>query len=183
MAWRSPGNKPLSEPMMFSLLMHICITRPQWVKDSLGKDNTFTFPANLTLQGCVQFSFAEQWRTQELDICTRCIRSQNNRETGLGSIQFQVYQNLLQWALFLNMEIQKQQIFMCRCYSLLPHIYNSLKNKNKWNKAWNRIHDYLSIDEPCCNVCYVRLTRLMIIHPGQDLSKTAQNTEMVLFGF
>ena len=31
MAWRRPGNKPLSEPMMVSLLMHICVTRPQWV--------------------------------------------------------------------------------------------------------------------------------------------------------
>ena len=29
MAWRRPGDKPLSEPMMVSLLMHICITRPQ----------------------------------------------------------------------------------------------------------------------------------------------------------
>ena len=28
MAWRQTGNKPLSEPMMFSLLTHICITRP-----------------------------------------------------------------------------------------------------------------------------------------------------------
>ena len=32
MAWRRPGDKPLSEPMMFSLLTHICITRSQWVK-------------------------------------------------------------------------------------------------------------------------------------------------------
>ena len=32
MAWRLPGNEPLSEPMMDSLLMHICITRPQWVR-------------------------------------------------------------------------------------------------------------------------------------------------------
>ena len=32
MAWRRPGDKPLSEPMMFSLPTHICITRPQWVK-------------------------------------------------------------------------------------------------------------------------------------------------------
>ena len=29
MAWRRPGDKPLSEPMMVSLLTHICITRPQ----------------------------------------------------------------------------------------------------------------------------------------------------------
>ena len=31
MAWRRPGDKPLSEPMMISLLTHICVTRPQWV--------------------------------------------------------------------------------------------------------------------------------------------------------
>ena len=31
MAWRRPGGKPLSEPVMVSLLTHICVTRPQWV--------------------------------------------------------------------------------------------------------------------------------------------------------
>ena len=34
MAWRRQGDKPLSEPMMVSLLTHICVTRPQWVKAS-----------------------------------------------------------------------------------------------------------------------------------------------------
>ena len=32
MAWRRPGDKLLSEPVMVSLLTHICVTRPQWVK-------------------------------------------------------------------------------------------------------------------------------------------------------
>ena len=32
MAWRRPGDKPLSEPMMVRLPMHICVTQPQWVK-------------------------------------------------------------------------------------------------------------------------------------------------------
>ena len=31
MAWRRPGDKPLSEPMMVRLPTHICVTRPQWV--------------------------------------------------------------------------------------------------------------------------------------------------------
>ena len=31
MAWRRPGNRPLSEPMSVSLPTHICVTRPQWV--------------------------------------------------------------------------------------------------------------------------------------------------------
>ena len=33
MAWRRPGDKPLSESMMVSLLTHICVTRPQWIND------------------------------------------------------------------------------------------------------------------------------------------------------
>ena len=36
MAWRGPGDKPLSEPMMVSLPTHICVTWPQWVKLSTG---------------------------------------------------------------------------------------------------------------------------------------------------
>ena len=39
MAWCRPGDKPLSEPMMLSLLRHICITRPQWVKISITWNN------------------------------------------------------------------------------------------------------------------------------------------------
>ena len=38
-AWRRPGDKPLSEPMMVSLPMHICITRPQWVNDHVNHRN------------------------------------------------------------------------------------------------------------------------------------------------
>ena len=32
MGWRRPGAKLLSEAMMVSLLTHICVARPQWVK-------------------------------------------------------------------------------------------------------------------------------------------------------
>ena len=36
MAWRRPGDKPLSGPVMVSLLTHICVTRPQWVNVAYG---------------------------------------------------------------------------------------------------------------------------------------------------
>ena len=36
MAWHQRGDKPLSEPMVGCLLMHICVTRPQWVKTVLS---------------------------------------------------------------------------------------------------------------------------------------------------
>ena len=32
MAWHQLGNKPLFEPMVVSLLMHICVIQSQWVK-------------------------------------------------------------------------------------------------------------------------------------------------------
>ena len=35
MAWCQPGDKPLSELMMVNLLMHICTTWPQWIKQKL----------------------------------------------------------------------------------------------------------------------------------------------------
>ena len=38
MAWHQPGDKPLSEPMMVSLLMHIYVTRPQWVKQLCARE-------------------------------------------------------------------------------------------------------------------------------------------------
>ena len=37
MAWRRPGDKPLSEPMMAGLLTHICVTRLQWVNQGLAE--------------------------------------------------------------------------------------------------------------------------------------------------
>ena len=39
MAWRRPGDKPLSEPMIISLLTHICVARPQWVKGPVTRGN------------------------------------------------------------------------------------------------------------------------------------------------
>ena len=34
MAWRRWGDKPLSEPMMISLLTYMYVTRPQWVNEN-----------------------------------------------------------------------------------------------------------------------------------------------------
>ena len=47
MAWRRPGDKPLSEPMMVSLLMHICVTRPQWVNHWINSCEARKIPGEL----------------------------------------------------------------------------------------------------------------------------------------
>ena len=50
MAWHWPGNKPLSEPMMVSLLMHICFTQPQWVKPTNMPPNLLSQAASEVVQ-------------------------------------------------------------------------------------------------------------------------------------
>ena len=41
MAWRRPGEKPLSEPVMVRIPTHICVTRPQWVNKLLANQRSF----------------------------------------------------------------------------------------------------------------------------------------------
>ena len=50
MAWRRPGDKPLSELMMVSLLTHICVTRPQWVNWTLRNKLLWNFNWKCCLQ-------------------------------------------------------------------------------------------------------------------------------------
>ena len=38
MTWRRSGDKPLSEAMMGGFLMHICVTRPQWINILTAKE-------------------------------------------------------------------------------------------------------------------------------------------------
>ena len=47
MAWRRPGDKPLSKAMMVCLLTHICVTRPQWVNGE-----TLNQPLHHAIAGC-----------------------------------------------------------------------------------------------------------------------------------
>ena len=52
MAWRRPGDKPLSEPMMIILLTHICVTRPQWVKENALESVVCEMVAILSRRQC-----------------------------------------------------------------------------------------------------------------------------------
>ena len=47
MACRRPGDKPLSETMIVSLLTHICVTRPQWVNTLRLRQNGRHFSGDI----------------------------------------------------------------------------------------------------------------------------------------
>ena len=59
MAWRRPGDKPLSEPKMVRLLTHICVTWPQWVNGLL-----LTAPSHY-MNRCWFIITAVQWQSLE----------------------------------------------------------------------------------------------------------------------
>ena len=57
MAWHRPADTPLSEPMMVSLLTHICVTRPLWVKQlKASKTPDWTVEYEIMLLGQIPFS-------------------------------------------------------------------------------------------------------------------------------
>ena len=65
MAWRRPGDKPLSEPMLVSLPTHICVTRSQWVKAWMG-DPVHLFYMDVIIYPCPNpdscLSNLHQWK-------------------------------------------------------------------------------------------------------------------------
>ena len=64
MAWPRPGDKPLSEPMMVSLLTHICVTRPQWFKEIIiyNSKRKLRWPrSTVALKGHHYISFLIAW--------------------------------------------------------------------------------------------------------------------------
>ena len=70
MAWRRSGDKPLSEPMMVSLLTHICVTRPQWVKEVYtNAGNAGSTCANLAGATVPLLSYNPAYRLHSGSVC------------------------------------------------------------------------------------------------------------------
>ena len=66
MAWRHPGDKPLSEPMMVNLPTHICVIRPQWVRRSWAP---FQYPIRCLIVRSQEVLKAWDWCLESSDHC------------------------------------------------------------------------------------------------------------------
>ena len=74
MAWRRPGDKPLSEAMLVSSLTHICVTLPQWVNcivssTHLHQEMPYLSPDNSTCcygHFCAVVRFYLNWVDRDL---------------------------------------------------------------------------------------------------------------------
>ena len=63
-AWRHPGDKPLSEPMVVSLLTHLCITRPQWVNGNMSNNIIINIHFNDDHMWYCSFQFYDKIKSQ-----------------------------------------------------------------------------------------------------------------------
>ena len=82
MAWRRSGAKPLYELMVFSLLTHMCFTRPQWVKPKyleISFANALLLSCQFVLKFCTIFETIPQLKwmfwTNEVswDLSSSCV--------------------------------------------------------------------------------------------------------------
>ena len=77
MAWRRPGDKPLSEPMIVYSMTHICVTRPQWVNDnvitatSTMKILSIHIDSKLNFNGHIAFLCTKSGRQLNISQCMR----------------------------------------------------------------------------------------------------------------
>ena len=85
MAWRWPGDKPLSEPRMESLLMHICVTRPQWVKPQSPFFNARFW--NGTSQQTWQEVWTEYFQNRRCYRAHMRVHSQTGRQMDISYIE------------------------------------------------------------------------------------------------
>ena len=92
MAWRRPGDKPLSEAMMVRLLMHICFARLQWVK-ALCSDHFIKAPSqwettlhcNIVSHWLVVYTKWSLFVNHKLPMFVACTRALTLKQ--LGSVE------------------------------------------------------------------------------------------------
>ena len=92
--WRRPGDKPLSEPVMVSLLTHICVTRPQWIRVLL----VFTWVSiqpwnvnNASVRLCYSSWWIIQCQLQCLCLCMSEVLCLYQNPCWLNPITFLIY--------------------------------------------------------------------------------------------
>ena len=67
MAWHRAGDKPLSEPMMVSLLTNICVTRPQ-LTEAISYQ---LYPVFGGISDMLYVSY-ELYDIEDIDVCNIC---------------------------------------------------------------------------------------------------------------
>ena len=135
MAWRRPGDKPLSEPMIVSLQTHICVTRPQWVN---VQDYMFLTPrgcVNVKMHSSQYGNFYNDKVVVQLSYLNTC----KNPYTGKGS----PFIEILTWCLSLDYKsiyLSAKHLCFTQGWSQNKFLMHCSQNKMPANLLYTCLH-------------------------------------------
>ena len=165
MAWRRPGDKPLSGPMMVRLPTHICVTRPQWVNYILGWhfNQTRNSPQNISI---------EWW-----------CKSMRRRLLNWGYWGYVLFRRLMQVNVKSNMHLHVSERIIGDHYlkfkswvSVVPYVCSDTVYWSLTQCNWLLIHNgwfRLDSNRPVLGNC--RLPLMFVARTNPDISIFAYN--------
>ena len=146
MAWRRPGDKPLSEPMMDSLPTHICVTRPQWVNISVSHVfiislfSVFTFHISCAVLSLATFNGHHEGHSEYLHS-----KWEPNTSSNMPYICIYTYYHHVQALKNSLIKIEwKSNVFMFVYIVNLRSIlgwFRQIGSITCWETVWNMIYD------------------------------------------
>ena len=145
MAWQRPGNKPLSEPMIISLLMHICIITLHWRhNDHDGISNHQPHCVYLAV-----YSDADQRKHQSSGAGE--FPAQRASYTENVSIWWRHHVTQPQWV-----KNHRKQWLLMFCY-IFETFYEKPVYEKIWSLSLHLVHPVLSVGPGYQVLIYVRL--------------------------
>ena len=142
MAWRRPGDKPLSEPMMVSLPTHICVARPQWVKQNHRQKLSLilydeSLPTEtIIVKPLVGFWWSLTMKTQETQLQVhRALYSYRSDDANKYNIAGLLWvRNWLVLGVLILARVWKRTCPMCNCPFCFQHISQFHTGSCDWKK-------------------------------------------------
>ena len=126
MAWRRPGDKPLSEPMVVRSLTHICVTRPECVNSHCMGTATYVFFVSVCLIYCGHCGTAI---VSPSDSGRRRVNLQSLMTLAVSSLYFFGF-NIAQW--------QSYTLVIVLILWNIPRGHKNISRMNKraWTNDW-----------------------------------------------
>ena len=137
MAWRRPGDKPLSEPMMVRSPTHICVTGPHWVNAGVVKESAQNLSKHLARKAvCIH---------SECNACNVTLVEKTSMSSFAGQCELRVNCGCYQWSFIgerasNRLQINHPRLLLDLCMSTFSRIEGIDKFLSTLSKRW--LHRY-----------------------------------------
>ena len=137
MVWRRSGDKPLSEPMMVSLLTHICVTRPQWVNQRYDRNylglhqHLNVVPLFLDLESNARFYVAVSPGVMDMSLTVPLLNKKITADSCVKRIEINM---LVWWKQCNTVDIQESLDLLLTIFTNNTRIYKDISGNDEIDK-------------------------------------------------